>query len=90
MEDDFTVTQIKEKYGTLRFYVSSTLKGVQDLIDLYEAKSETVCEICAMAGSLHVKNEYLLTLCNDCAAENGFEKVNGIQEVKNNEKEDSF
>lgn len=75
MEDDFTVTQIKEKYGTLRFYASSTLKEVQDLIDLYEAKSETVCEDCAKAGSLHVRSDYFLTLCEHCASKKGFEKV---------------
>lgn len=48
--DDFTATQIKEKYGELRFYASSDIPEVNTLIDEYENLSESVCEDCGKEG----------------------------------------
>jgi len=54
----FQATQIKEKYGTLRFYWTGTLSPeadarVEEAIDLAEARSCVTCEICGESGVLH-------------------------------------
>jgi hypothetical protein len=54
----FTVTQIKEKYGTLRLYWEGSLSSeadamVEEAIDLAEARSASTCEICGEAGQLY-------------------------------------
>lgn len=66
------ISQIKEKYGTLRIYVSNYIDGVYEIIEKYEDKSEVVCDICGEHGSLHIKNGWVKTLCKKCAAEQEF------------------
>jgi hypothetical protein len=46
------VTQVKEKYGTLRFYVNGATDSQYKLIDFAEYMSETTCEICGNKGKL--------------------------------------
>lgn len=53
----FRATQVKEKYGTLRFHWSGRLSPeardrVEEAIDLAEARSATTCEICGEPGRL--------------------------------------
>jgi len=60
------VTQVKEKFGSLRFYVSSAPEWYFDLIDYYEEKSETICEKCGESGKLRENMGWILTLCDDC------------------------
>ena len=60
---DFEVTQIKSKFGGLRVYVSGAPQEVFDLIDEYEAKSFTICEICGKPGKLRNLNGWYSTLC---------------------------
>jgi len=50
----FRATQIKEKYGSLRFYWSGRLSPeartrVEEAIDLAEARTATTCEVCGEA-----------------------------------------
>lgn len=45
-----TVVQVKEKYGTLRFYVRSADDRVSALIDFAEAMSGCTCEVCGDVG----------------------------------------
>jgi len=60
------VTQVKEKFGTLRFYVSSAPEWYFDLINYYENLSATICEKCGKPGVLRTERGWLLTLCDDC------------------------
>ncbi|NMA85002.1 MAG: hypothetical protein GX962_14195 [Epulopiscium sp.] len=64
---DFKINQIKEKYGTLRFYAISSLGEVHDLISEYEDKSKELCCECGEIGSLHEKHGWSQTLCDKCA-----------------------
>ena len=45
----FEVTQVKEKYATLRFYCDGSDR-IQDLVDLAERASEQTCEDCGKQG----------------------------------------
>jgi hypothetical protein len=60
------VQQVKEKYGTLRFYVSSAPEWYFDLIDYYEEESSKICEQCGKPGKLRLDRGWYLTLCDDC------------------------
>jgi hypothetical protein len=61
------VFQVKEKYGTLRFYTIEYNKYIQYLIDRAENQSSEICEICGEKGHLR-SNPYgwLKTLCDNC------------------------
>ncbi|OSI24887.1 hypothetical protein [Bradyrhizobium canariense] len=63
----FHATQIKEKYGSLRFYWHGTLSPeadakVEEAIDLAEARSGVTCEICGEEGRLR-GDAWLTTRC---------------------------
>lgn len=63
-EDDmFRVEQVKEKFGTLRFYYSgSTNTDVRELVWEAEEKTGKICEVCGKAGKTRGKG-WLTTLC---------------------------
>jgi hypothetical protein len=59
------VHQVKEKYGTLRIYMSHYYDKIEEFIDEAEKKSEVTCELCGSSGKL--EGEYWLTTrCSDC------------------------
>ena len=60
------VTQVKEKWGFLHFYVSSAPEWYFDLINYYERESETICEQCGRPGKLRDDRHWILTLCDEC------------------------
>ena len=63
------VCQVKEKFGSLRFYINSASKEVHDLINEYENKSLEICESCGVKGELR-KNGWWRTLCDTCNEKN--------------------
>lgn len=65
LKETFMVTQVKEKYGTLSFYVSSAYDDIFDLIDEYESLSAHICESCGKAGELRNHGGWYITLCDE-------------------------
>jgi len=63
-EERPTAMQVKEKFGTLRFYMSSETDEMSKLISDAETKSETTCEICGGAGILR-QGGWWATLCDE-------------------------
>jgi hypothetical protein len=63
--EEFEVVQVKEKYGTLRFYVSSFTDEIDDLISNAERKSGSICESCGGKGELRGIG-WIQTLCDKC------------------------
>lgn len=64
---DFAIIQIKEKFGGLRFYVTSYPDKVDKLISDAEFTSYRVCEHCGVPGKLIMtKRNYYLTACQAC------------------------
>lgn len=66
--DLFTTEQIKSKYATLRFYWAGRLSdaakaGVQEAIELAEARSSCTCETCGAPGRLYDRGGWLATAC---------------------------
>ena len=61
-----SVIQVKEKYGTLRFYVGSAPEWFFDLIDYYEEQSGEICENCGAKGTTVSLRGWLKTVCDEC------------------------
>lgn len=66
-EDAPRASQIKEKFGTLRFYLSHGTDEMFKIADEAERKSATICEECGDTGKLR-KGGWLRTLCDGCQA----------------------
>jgi hypothetical protein len=58
-----TVTKVKEKYGTLRFYMSTATDEMHDIIDKYEAYSAETCETCGKPGSVDPSRKWASVTC---------------------------
>lgn len=63
--------QVKEKYGTLRFYVGAATNEATALIDFAEALSARICETCGNRGRGY-GTAWLKTLCDSCARQQGY------------------
>jgi len=72
---NFSVDQIKEKFGGLRFYTNFVINDIEKLIRDAEDKSFKTCEFCGKDGSMHMKFGWYKTLCKHCAAKHGYERV---------------
>lgn len=59
------VTQVKEKYGSLRFYVDGEDDKISALIEDAEEESKTICEVCGSPGKL-ITSGWCSTRCVAC------------------------
>lgn len=59
------VSQVKEKYGTLRFYMPSCTSEMSKIINEYEKKSALICEECGNPGRTRIHNGWLSTTCEE-------------------------
>ena len=71
----YTIDQIKEKFGTLRFYWTAPagartmdLKDAQISVTNVERESARTCMQCGEAGTLHADVGWHCTLCELCFA----------------------
>lgn len=77
----FSVMQIKEKFGGLRFYYQMNTDNdklhntIQHIIDRAEDESYDICQLTGKPGRLCKKGSYFMTLCEESRVENGFEVV---------------
>lgn len=59
-------SQVKEKFGSLRFYMDSPTNEMNDLIYIFQDISGKTCEICGDKGKSCKKGTWVKTLCEDC------------------------
>ena len=64
-EDRVYISQIKEKFGGLRFYVDGGDDRLCKLISDAEIKSESTCDVCGAVGSTVKVRSWLMTRCKD-------------------------
>lgn len=75
VDPDYTIGQIKEKFGSLRFYARSAslryepvahdakYKEFRGLIDAAEMLSASMCEVCGRKGKQDSRTGWVKTLC---------------------------
>ena len=79
----FSVLQIKEKFGGLRFYYMMNTENrelynnIQKLIDIAEDKSYDICQITGKPRTLCKKGCHFMTLSEEARNSQGFEVVDG-------------
>lgn len=61
------VRQVKQKLGSLRFYVDGANVKAMWLIDHAESLSEITCERCGQVGNLETRKLRFQTLCLSCS-----------------------
>lgn len=70
--EDLVLEQVKEKFGTLRVYISGTTKENWDDVDFHLErayyKSSRTCEDCGKQGKL-ITNGWFRVACYDCEEE---------------------
>ena len=65
LDEEIVVTQVKEKFGMLRFYINKYTDKTRELIDAVEKKSAVTCEICGAPGKT-IGGSWLKTVCEKC------------------------
>lgn len=59
--------QVKEKFGTLRFYVESATPEQHAVIRFVEQLSAHICEFCGTTKNMGKTSVWLRNLCEDCS-----------------------
>jgi hypothetical protein len=69
------ILQIKEKFGTLRIYLSSESDEISNIVERYELFSSHICELCGefWTAKERVNHGWWKTLCQKCATEHGYD-----------------
>jgi len=63
---DMQITQIKQKFGGLRFYTNKGDGTIWGMIRFAEDQSYKICEKCGERGTLDTEFAYVITLCEGC------------------------
>ena len=66
LESPPRASQVKEKFGGLRFYMTSATDEMHDLIEEVEALSYRTCESCGEPGEER-SGGWIQTLCDTCS-----------------------
>lgn len=82
LDPDYEILQIKEKFGTLRYYYRSNIKtlSIKEAMDRYvrqaEIESAKTCEVCGEEGTItNRKMGWMKTRCSNCSMSNNFEAI---------------
>jgi hypothetical protein len=59
------VRQVKEKFGTLRFYYSGGDDTIDGMVQMAESMSSVTCECCGNPGE-SAQNDWITTICKSC------------------------
>jgi hypothetical protein len=65
-DSNFRITQIKEKWGSIRIYTNFTNDPIDSLINKAELESEKICEDCGKKGKIINYNGWLRCQCTKC------------------------
>jgi len=75
-----SIDQVKEKFGTLRFYVSSATPEVYNYIEFAEAMSSKTCEVCGSPGFSRTGG-WIKVLCNKHSKEQDGSENDTVTEI---------
>lgn len=73
IDPDYKLDQVKEKFGGLRYYITTSsdvedykIRLIDQLISVAEHQSYKTCETCGQLGKLRKDNYWVYTSCNEC------------------------
>jgi hypothetical protein len=64
VRDDIVALQVKEKYGSLRFYLSYYSEELDEIVQRVESQSACTCETCGKPGKVR-GSIWLYTACEE-------------------------
>lgn len=65
----YCITEIKEKFGELRWYCGNVPdEKIYDIIDKYVKLSQNTCIYCGKPATMRL-TDYIIPVCNDCLEE---------------------
>lgn len=76
----YELHQVKEKFGTLRYYYATEVEGARErmnaLIRAAEEQAAATCELCGAPGARHSNGRgWIMTLCAECATARGYGRI---------------
>ena len=86
-EEKIIVTQVKEKWGGLRFYVSHHTDELFEMINNAEKESYEICETCGTRDNVGLKGGWYETICYNCVKKRSKESCMPIQWINRTNKE---
>jgi len=72
----FVATQVKEKFGSLRFYYDGGNNLIDGMVWLAEHMSYNICENCGSIKNIGKTKSWIITLCEDCSK---LDKYNNVK-----------
>lgn len=64
VRQDVVAHQVKEKYGSLRFYISYYTEELDEIIESAELRSACICETCGKSGKIR-GSSWLYCACDE-------------------------
>ena len=61
-----TVDQVKEKFGTLRFYYTGGDDVIDGMVSMAESMSGVTCETCGNPSTVQNNNGWMRSICTSC------------------------
>ena len=68
-------TQVKEKFGGLRFYYDGGNEKIDGMVWLSEHMSYHICEVCGSTENIGRTKGWMFTLCEKCGEGKNWEKI---------------
>lgn len=69
-----SITQIKEKYGTLRFYYYGGDEHIAGMVSFAEDMSAKICETCGSTKNVTQTKGWIKTICQECLDKENLER----------------
>ena len=88
-DDKIEVLQVKEKFGSLRFYTNFFDNKLGEMIEDAESESNETCELCGSKEKVGKTFGWITTCCQDCAKKIAKNRNNTIK-WRPNKIEDNF
>jgi len=81
LDPDFTLQQVKEKFGGLRYYAQSDAEGFHEAIAIAEEASTKLCEVCGKRAETRSIHGWWKTLCDIHHAEREARRNKEIEDL---------
>ncbi len=67
------VYDVKEKFGLLEIYTSSTDERISEIISHVRDQSASICEVCGSGAKIRDIGQWAKTLCEEC-----YERISNV------------